>query len=83
MSKPVKAEYPQEVIPLGIQGRVYLELIIDESGKVVSVELTRGLHPKLDEAAKKAAWKLQFTPAIKNGKPVKQTLTYKFAFVLE
>jgi protein TonB len=79
-SKP--PEYPESVRPLNIQGRVSLELVVDETGKVVYVALVKGLHPELDRVAMEAAWKLTFEPALQEGVAVKATIPYRFAFVL-
>lgn len=81
--KKAKApDYPEEVRPLNIQGRVFLELVVDENGKVVYVGLKKGLHPELDKVAIDAAWELEFEPALQDGKPIRATIPYKFTFVL-
>lgn len=83
VSKPVNVAYPEEVKPLEIQGRVSLQLTVSEAGEVVEVRLVRGLHPKLDQLSMDAAWKLEFSPALKDGKPVAVKIPYTFTFVLE
>ncbi len=83
VSKQVKVEYPDELKTLDIQGRVKLELVVDEKGKVDYVAVKQGLHPKLDAIAVEAAWKLEFEPALKDDVAVKTTIPYTFTFVLE
>jgi len=83
VSKGVDVPYPEEVKGLEIQGRVHLELTVDEKGKVVDVRLKKGLHPVMDNASMEAAWKLEFTPALKEGEPVAVKIPYVFTFVLE
>lgn len=83
VAKQVKVGYPDELRTLEIQGRVKLELVVDETGKVIYVAIKQGLHPKLDELAEKAAWQLEFEPAMKDDVPVKTTIPYTFTFVME
>jgi len=47
-----------------------LELVITEAGKVASVKLIDGVHPRYDQELLKAAVKWTFRPATKNGVPV-------------
>lgn len=83
VSKGVDVPYPEEVKGLEIQGRVHLELTVDRNGKVADVKLKRGLHPVLDRVSMEAAWKLEFSPALKEGEPVAVKIPYTFTFVLE
>jgi tetratricopeptide (TPR) repeat protein len=52
-----------------------LELVINDAGKVVSVKLIDGVHPRYDPALIKAAAGWTFRPATKNGVPVKYRYT--------
>ena len=81
--KNVEAVYPERVKDLGIEGRVKLRLTINHRGKVVKVKLLRGLHPRLDKVAMKAALKLIFSPATVNRVPVTHVITYTFTFTLD
>lgn len=77
------AEYPEEARRLGIQGKVVLELLVDENGNVASARVLRSLHKELDQAALKAAKGLRFTPARRGGKAVSVRIPYTYVFVLE
>jgi tetratricopeptide (TPR) repeat protein len=48
-----------------------LRLIIDQTGKVENVTLLRAIHPTYDGTLLKAARNWTFTPALKDGQPVK------------
>lgn len=52
-----------------------LDLVINETGKVVSVKLIDGVHPRYDQSLLKAAAGWTFRPATKNGVPVKYRYT--------
>jgi TonB family protein len=77
------AEYPADVRRLGIEGRVVLELLIDEDGKVALARVVRPLHPRLDETALVAAKGLVFSPATLDGKPRSVKIPYSYVFVLD
>lgn len=83
IARRVLPDYPASVRELGIEGRVVLELTVDEQGRVTKIRVLRKLHPKLDEAARQAARKMRFTPALVNNTPVTVTIPYTFTFVLD
>ena len=58
-----------------IQGVVRVRILVDSSGAVKEVVLTRGLPDGLNEQAIKAAYQMRFRPAIKNGQPVSYWLS--------
>jgi protein TonB len=62
------------------QGTVVVEVVLDESGKVVSANATSG-PPMLRDAAVQAALKARFSPTKLSGQPVKVSgiINYKFA----
>lgn len=63
--------YPAKEKLFGIEGRVTSKIVIDERGKVVSVEVQKSSgNANLDHAAGDALWKQAFLPATRNGKPV-------------
>lgn len=77
-------QIPEEAEAQGIQGTVYVELQINEKGKVVAVKLLRGMHPLLDKEALKLAKQIpDFKPKQVNGQPVKSTYTVAFPFRLK
>ncbi len=77
------AEYPTEARRLGIQGKVVLELVVNESGRVARARVLKSLHPLLDEAALRAAKHLRFRPGRVDGRPVVVKIPYTYVFVLD
>lgn len=71
--------YPQIAARINLQGKVDVQVTIDENGRVVSAKAASG-HMFLREAAENAAWKARFTPTILNGSAVKVTgvIVYNF-----
>jgi len=63
--------YPAKEKFLKVEGQVTSEVIIDEQGKVVSVEIKKSSgNANLDDAAAQSIWQQAFLPATRNGKPV-------------
>ena len=51
-----------------IQGKIFVQFIIDENGKVKNVEVIRGIDPALDQEAERVISILpDWTPAVQNG----------------
>ena len=74
-----KADYPEEARKASVSGTVQVQILVDETGKVVSAVATFGPEA-LRAAATKAALRAKFKPMIVDGAPVKVTgiLTYDF-----
>jgi len=74
-----KPPYPAVAVSTGIQGKVDVQVTIDETGNVISAKAASG-HPFLRGPAENAAWKARFTPTMLNGVPVKVTgvIVYNF-----
>jgi TonB family protein len=74
--------YPEAAKRMRTQGVVTVEVILDESGKVVSANATAG-PTILRDAAMQAALKARFSPTKLSGQPVKVAgvINYKFALV--
>jgi TonB family protein len=63
----------------GIQGKVWIHLLISETGDVESADIISG-DPDLARAAQEAMKKWKFQPFIRNGKPVKVNTKMPFDF---
>lgn len=74
--------YPEAAKRMRSSGTVVVEVILDESGKVVSANATSG-PTILRDAAVQAALKARFSPTKLSGQPVKVSgvINYKFALV--
>lgn len=77
-------KYPQAAVSRGIQGRVLVDFIIDEKGKVRDVKVLKGVDPLLDdEAVKVVAASPDWKPARLQGKKVKSEMSLYVEFKLE
>ena len=70
---------PPAALAMHVEGKVDIQVTIDESGNVISAKAASG-SPFLRTAAENAAWKARFTPTILDGTPVKVTgmIVYNF-----
>jgi protein TonB len=63
--------YPKEALNNNIQGRVLVQFVIDQEGRVEKIT-TRGPHPLLEEEAFRIISRLpKMKPGMQKGKPVK------------
>jgi protein TonB len=74
-----KPAYPTPALTLNVQGKVDVQILIDETGKVVSAKAASG-HPLLRSAAERAAMTARFKPTLLSTVPVKATgvIVYNF-----
>ncbi|WP_276372680.1 energy transducer TonB [Chryseolinea sp. H1M3-3] len=75
--------YPKKARRMGIEGKVYVEFIVDKSGDLRDVKIVKGIGAGCDEEAlnvliSKNNWK----PAMVKGKPVLQKMVLPIAFKL-
>ncbi|HEY8186397.1 MAG TPA: TonB family protein [Pyrinomonadaceae bacterium] len=80
-AKP-KPSYTKEARRNGVQGFVTLKVLLSSHAKIARVRVMKGLPFGLSANAIRAACKMEFKPAMKNGQPVAQWLTAEYAFRL-
>lgn len=78
----IDPEYPEAARQLGIEGTVFLELVVETDGSVSQVKVIKSVHPLLDEAAISAAYMMTFTPAMSRDIPVRAYVTFPVNFTL-
>ena len=76
-------KYPEEAKKDGIQGRVIVQFIVSEKGKVENVKIVRGVHDLLDkEAYRVISQSPDWEPGKHEGKPVIVRYTFPVIFQL-
>ena len=76
-------DYPAEARQLGIEGKILVRLVVDDTGKVRSTTLVSKLGHGLDELALARAKELQFDPAIDtDGNAVTSVVVWTFDMTL-
>lgn len=77
-----KVAMPADAKAAGASGPVKVQVQVDESGRVISVNAVSG-HPALRQAATNAVRRAKFTPTKLTGQPVKVTGVIQYNFVLQ
>lgn len=69
-------KFPEMARQMGIQGRVYVNFVIEKNGSISNVEVVRGVDPLLDDEAVRVVNELpKMTPAKQRGKSVRMSFT--------
>jgi protein TonB len=75
--------YPETARRAGVQGRVIVQFVVDEDGRVVDPVVLAGRHPLLDKEALRVIQEARFTPGRQRGTPVKVRMSIPITFVLQ
>jgi periplasmic protein TonB len=80
--KSARPNYPGEAMRAKIEGKVSLEMVVQDDGTVGEVRVVRSLDRKfgVDDAAVKAVKEMRFAPAMKDGVAVPVLLSTEMAF---
>lgn len=81
--KRIIPEYPLREKRLGIEGKVVLELLIDENGRLISVKVLESTNDDFSQAALRAVRASSFRAATENGAFVRSRAILPIRFVLE
>ncbi len=83
MLKGMAPEYPRRALNWGLEATVIALITIDNTGKVVQVEIEKSGGKDFDRNVERAARKALFEPPLKQGKPMACTFRQPFEFKLE
>ncbi len=78
-----KVEYPDFAKKAGIEGRVFVQFVVNEEGNVVQPKITRGVHKLLNEEVLEKVKTLECTPGQQRGEPVKVRMSLPVTFRLQ
>ena len=74
--------YPKKAREMGIEGKVFIRVLVGEDGIPIKHEVLRSPHPWLTEAALAGIDVLRFSPAMREGKAIEfwTTIPIDFSF---
>ena len=75
--------YPEHAYNAGVEGRVFVQFVVDERGAPYDVRVVRGIGAGCDEAAIEAIRASRFVPGRQRGRPVKVQMTLPVTFRLD
>jgi protein TonB len=79
----VQPAYTEAARSAGVEGKVRVQLTVDETGAVSAASVMSGLGYGLDEAAVAAAKRMKFNPGTRCGRPVASRFVVSMRFALE
>lgn len=75
--------YPESAKKKGIEGRVFVQFVVEKDGSLSSFQVLRGVNDELnDEAIRVLKMMPKWKPGMKDGKPVRVQYTMPFKFQL-
>lgn len=78
-----RIRYPEMARRAGIEGRVYVQFIVNEQGDVENPQVIRGIGGGCDEEAIRAVSQAQFRPGMQRGRPVRVQYSLPIVFRLQ
>jgi len=78
-----EVDYPEFAKKAGIEGRVFVQFVVDENGNVQNPQVTRGVHKLLNQEAVRAVKNMKFKPGKQRGKAVKVQMSLPVTFRLQ
>lgn len=78
-----KIRYPEMARRAGIEGRVFIQFIVNEKGEVENPTVMRGIGGGADEEALRVVSEAKFTPGMQRGRPVRVQYSLPIYFRLQ
>lgn len=78
-----KIKYPEMARRAGIEGRVYIQFIVNEQGEVENPQVIRGIGGGADEEALRVVSQAKFKPGMQRGRPVRVQYSLPIFFRLQ
>jgi len=77
-----KVNYPEMARRAGIEGRVTIQFIVNEQGRVENARVVRGIGGGCDEEALRVVSQARFVPGLQRGRPVRVQFSLPIVFRL-
>jgi protein TonB len=75
--------YPASARRLGIEGTVYVSLVVEKNGEITELDIIKGISPDCDAECLRVVEAFpNWEPAIQRGKPVKSRFALPIKFTL-
>ncbi len=77
-----EVEYPERALRANIEGRVYVQFIVNEKGEVENPKVVRGIGGGCDEEALRVVKLAKFKPGMQRGRPVRVQYNLPVIFMI-
>lgn len=78
-----KIKYPEIAKKAGVEGRVFVQFVVNTDGSVIDPVVVRGIGAGCDEEAVRAVSQAKFEPGRQRGKPVPVKMSLPITFKLK
>ena len=78
-----RIQYPAIAEKAGVQGRVFLQFIVDQEGNVKEPQVVRGIGAGCDEEALRVLQTMKFVPGVQRGERVNVKMSLPVTFKLD
>jgi periplasmic protein TonB len=75
-------KYPRQASRMGIEGKVFVEFIVNKNGEPSDLKVTRGIGAGCDEEATRVLSLMKWKPGEQRGKPVRVKMSMSVNFKL-
>lgn len=83
VGKQMQGKYPAQARRMGIEGRVFVEFVVEKDGSLTDVKAIKGIGAGCDELAVKVVQSApKWKPGKQRGKPVRQKMVLPIVFKL-
>ncbi|MBL7857297.1 MAG: energy transducer TonB [Cyclobacteriaceae bacterium] len=83
VGKKMQGKYPAQARRMGIEGRVFVEFVVNRDGSIQDVKAIKGIGAGCDELAVKVVEEApKWNPGKQRGKPVRQKMVLPIVFKL-
>jgi protein TonB len=77
-------KYPVQAQEKGIQGKVFVNFVVEKDGSVGAMKIARGVDPSIDREALRVVGSLpKWKPGMQKGEAVRVSYTIPINFVLQ
>lgn len=77
-----EVQYPERALRANIEGRVYVQFIVNEKGEVENPRVVRGIGGGCDEEALRVVKMAKFKPGLQRGRPVRVQYNLPVIFMI-
>ncbi|MFM7488301.1 MAG: energy transducer TonB [Cytophagales bacterium] len=77
-----KIRYPKQAVKIGVEGKVFVQFIVDKHGQPTDFKISKGIGAGCDEEAIRVLSQTKWEPAKQRGRPVRIRMTIPVIFRL-
>lgn len=77
-------KYPRQAVRMGVEGKVFVQFVVDTQGNVTDIQVVKGIHTQCDQEAMRVIKAYPgWVPGKQRGNPVKVRMMMPITFTLQ